>query len=175
MKEIPGFEGYWASEEGLIYSARSGSLNVLASQPDNHGYQRVTLKGSTGRDRQPVHRLVLLAFAGLPKPGSVCRHMDGDKANNRPANLQWGTHAENAADAIRHGTLGHGMKARHRRLSAAQVLDIRLRAAAGEPSRSLANEFHVHPSYIPRLIRGRNWPAANEGEGGVKSSPPLAA
>jgi hypothetical protein len=34
----------------------------------------------------------------------VCRHLDGNPINNRLENLRWGTHKENKADAIKHGT-----------------------------------------------------------------------
>ena len=51
----------------------------------------------------PVHRLVASAFA-VAGTGPLVRHLNGDWRDNRPANLRWGTVAENYSDAIRHGT-----------------------------------------------------------------------
>jgi HNH endonuclease len=45
-----------------------------------------------------VHRLILLAFRGPPKPGQECRHLDSDKHNNNISNLVWGTYEENRED-----------------------------------------------------------------------------
>lgn len=49
-----------------------------------------------------VHRLVLEAFVGPRPDGMECRHLDGDPANNRLANLAWGSPVENASDRKRH-------------------------------------------------------------------------
>lgn len=49
-----------------------------------------------------VHRLVAEAFLGpSPFPEAVVRHLDGERTNNRPQNLAWGTQRDNAADRWR--------------------------------------------------------------------------
>jgi len=45
-----------------------------------------------------------MAFRGLPKPGEVCRHLNGNPHDNRLDNLSWGTPSENMLDKARHGT-----------------------------------------------------------------------
>jgi hypothetical protein len=40
----------------------------------------------------------------------VARHLNGNPADNRLANLQWGSLLENAADTRRHGTHNNGSK-----------------------------------------------------------------
>lgn len=49
-----------------------------------------------------VHILVAEAFLG-PRPGGMeeCRHLDGDKLNNRADNLRWGTRPGNASGGTR--------------------------------------------------------------------------
>jgi len=140
---------------------RSGTIKVLKSQI-NRGYHRVTLSvrvnGRKERHRLEVHRLVLMAYAGLPsEDGMEARHLNGVSTDNRPCNLAWGTRQANTQDAIRHGTLGPGMRARHRRLTEAQVIEIRRRRAAGESPKMLAAEFGVCREYIPVLVSGKAW------------------
>jgi hypothetical protein len=61
--------------------------------------------GRGSKRKIPVHQLVLGAFVGQrPSLDHVGRHLDGDRLRNVPANLAWGTPAENIADSIRHGT-----------------------------------------------------------------------
>ena len=43
-----------------------------------------------------------------PHGRHVGRHLDGDASNNKIENLVWGTQAENARDALRHGTYRSG-------------------------------------------------------------------
>lgn len=161
MKPIPGFDGYHATEDGLIVSTRDVAPRTL-TQRSRKGYMHVTVRvcrrGRLVRDWQPVHRLVLLAYKGQPEShANQGRHLDGNCLNNRADNLDWGTHKDNAADAIRHGTLGPGMRARRRKLTEAQVMEIKVRLSGGEEDRALAREFGLSLGYPTSLARGRNW------------------
>lgn len=160
MRPIPNLSGYYATEDGEVVSVRSGVKRTLKSQVYG-GYHRVTVSvmvdGRRERHRFEVHRLILKAYAGIPEDGMAARHLNGVSTDNRPVNLAWGTSADNSADAIRHGTLGPGMKARHRRLTREQVDEIIRRRKAGELSVDLAREFGVHRCYVPMLVRGACW------------------
>lgn len=160
MRDIPGFVGYAATEDGRILSSRDGVRELLQRSVD--GYMHVTLgvrvHGKRARRRYPVHRLVCLAFHGQPGEGAnVTRHLNGASRDNRSTNLAWGTHGDNSQDAIRHGTLGKGMRAHRRKLTEAQVKDICSRIAEGESSSSLAREFGVHTYYPAQLAKGKTW------------------
>lgn len=63
----------------------------------------------------------------------------------------------NASDAMRHGTLGPGMRAHRRKLDEEQVRSIVLRRRAGEDAASLAAEFGVCAEYPDQLARGKHW------------------
>lgn len=77
---------------------------VLATHPMEKGHRRITLN-KLGRLRTfTVHSLVLEAFVGPRPEGAVCRHLNGDPADNRVENLRWGTGSENQYDAVRHGS-----------------------------------------------------------------------
>lgn len=90
---------------------------VMRQDWDRCGYRRILLCGATRRKHHLVHRLVALAFLGVPDlDGAVCNHLDGVKTNNVLANLEWTTPKGNAAHAIatglypagdRHGSRKH--------------------------------------------------------------------
>ena len=110
--EIPGILGYKADLQGNIWSVehnwRGYGERILTPEIDQHGYFRVRITKDGKRRKYAVHRLVCMAFHGLPKPGDVTRHLNGVKTDNRPENLAWGTPQENEMDAIRLGEKAKG-------------------------------------------------------------------
>jgi hypothetical protein len=95
-----------------------------------------------------------------------CRHLDGDPTNARPGNLCWGTHKENAADAIRHGRTRRGSGHGRAKLSEADVRKILAAARNGEGSRRLAKRYGVCRTAIKNILRGLNWKHVSAGADG---------
>ncbi len=50
-----------------------------------------------------VHQLVMRAFVGECPEGMEVRHLNGNHADNRRVNLQYGTRLENNLDTVKHG------------------------------------------------------------------------
>lgn len=104
-----GCEGrYEVSSKGrvrsLLRTRNDGPLIRVLSRNPATGYLQVCLSTSLGVQTATVHGLVAWAFCG-PRPADLeVRHLDGNKLNNAPSNLAYGTRSENAQDAIRHGT-----------------------------------------------------------------------
>lgn len=82
-KDIPGHPGYAVSDAGRICSKRKVLKPFIVKST---GYMQVNL---SNRSRHFVHRLVAAAFCA-PR-GDVVNHLNGDKADNRAANLEWTT------------------------------------------------------------------------------------
>mgnify|MGYP000545382998 FL=1 len=167
---IPDLVGYEASEDGRVYSIRSGARRELKPRLYK-GYMQVTVavwvNGRKERHRKSVHRLVLSAFKGKPcEEMPHTRHLNGIPTDNRISNLAWGSPKENAADSKAHGNLGYGMKSRRRKLLEHQVVEILRRQSLGESKESIASDFGIHPEYIPHLVDGRCWPHLERGRGG---------
>jgi hypothetical protein len=94
---IPGSNGdYEVSDLGRVRSwRRRGGRRAeprLRSLNNVGGYRQVELQGA---GLWTIHRLVLTAFVGPCPPGCEASHINGDRADNRLANLVWETHAEN--------------------------------------------------------------------------------
>ena len=176
-KWVPGYEGrYRVSDQGQVMSVgfvhkhpRNGScLRVfkprilkpaIAVRP---GYPIVGLVREQGvQDKVWVHRLVLLAFVGAPDAGKECNHKNGDKTDNRLANLEWVTSSENKAHAYRTGLHkpngGSGERTPWAKLTDSQAREILTKFAGGERQIDLAREYEVSASTIHLLVRRKKW------------------
>ena len=96
-----GWDGYYASTCGNIISTKRLSPRVL-KQHDDRDYAKVVLKHPDGKTANlKVHRLVAHAFLEAPSKDksdslrSQVNHIDGNKLNNKVANLEWCSAAEN--------------------------------------------------------------------------------
>lgn len=143
---VPGWR-CWASRYGEV---RGPSGKVLKPFVAPSGHLHVLIAGKKLR----IHHAVLLAF-GQPRPtGKICRHLDGDPANNNLSNLTWGTFAENSADAIRHGRIPCGEAKHGSRLTVAQVRQIR---DDTRPAREVGADYGVSHTAVLRIRRGERW------------------
>lgn len=156
-RDVPGFPLYQASDDGRVRCLRAAPPRVLVQLPIE-GYPTVLVRMGKGRHtkkRVPVHRLVLLAFKGVPSPGLVCRHVNGLKADNRPDNLEWGTNTENFLDAVLHGT-APCTKPRDEhpatKFTTATIDAMRAMRDRGASDKAIAARFKTNPWYARKLM-----------------------
>jgi hypothetical protein len=161
---VPGYEGFYdASSLGRIRSIRHMTSRgwrggqILKQFTDSDGYYRVNLSRLGVVRSIPVHILVLLAFAGPPGPGQEARHGPAGKLVNAITNLSWGTKLEQAEDKRRDGTMACGERQGTARLTTADVLEIRSRAAQGEDQPSLAARFRISQPHVSRIVLRQSW------------------
>lgn len=105
---------YMAGSDGNIYSRTKykgfGRKELtdwypLRGHVNGKGYLNVSLCHNNVKVTKPVHRMVCMAFHGMPASQAMqTRHLDGVPSNNTPSNLQWGTQIENWADREAHGS-----------------------------------------------------------------------
>lgn len=155
MKPIPGHDHYFATEDGVIMSDRSGILKPVKAWDKGGGYLRVQLGRGVTRY---VHRLVCLTFHGeAPSPAHQVAHGNGDPGDNRAANLRWATHVENQHDRWKHGTSNRGERHGMDKLTEDQVREIRRLYASGMLQREIAPLFGVTRRNIGNITSGRSW------------------
>lgn len=157
-RRVPG-EPLEVSNLGNVISLAYGRQRPLRSMFNGSGYKQVGWRRDGKRRSTTVHRLVLLAFEGPPPAGMVARHLNGVRADNRLANLKWGTYAENSADAWkhlqdrRHRGAGRGPQ----KLCVQSVKEIRKRAANGESMRKLGRVYGVSSVTIVHVVNRQTW------------------
>lgn len=159
MREDPGAPRYWVTEDGRIRGPRGGWLKFRNSK----GY--LAFKASLGpgitKDRS-VHVAVCETFHGpRPTPAHVVRHLNGDSLDNRASNLAWGTHSENIADMMRHGTCRPARGETHCRAKLTQVEVDEIRGLlTSEPLLTqgmIAELYGVDRSRVSRIQNGKGW------------------
>jgi hypothetical protein len=159
---IAGFRNYRVGRDGSIWSRCSGRWERLGTNPDANGYPTATLYRSSGtrheRQKVRVHTLVLAAFVGPCPDGMVTRHLDGKPWNNRLENLCYGTPAENAADAVRHGTHLRGEDCPTAKLTADEARQALWLYENVTRNRSeIARRLGIGRTSVCRILNGETW------------------
>jgi len=170
-RDIPEFPGYRAGDDGSIWTSLmpKGKGNVqdgpfvsggpwrrLKTSLNRFGYEEIFRRPRIGQ--RQVHRLVLLAFRGPCPGGMECRHLDGNRANNRLENLCWGTKRQNFDDRARHGTMPRGERNPRHVLTESQVRTIRTAYAAGVGGQArLAQQYGVTKHLIALIVHRKIW------------------
>lgn len=129
----------------------TGSLNA-------HGYGHVRYEGKVVR----AHRLAYAQAHGLTLEdiaGRIVRHACDNPACINPAHLVLGTHTDNMRDMAERGRNRQpkGIRNAKSKLSDADVIEIRRRAAAGETNKAIAKDYGIAPSQISRIHTRKTW------------------
>ena len=164
-QEIPGHEGYEVSDHGRVRSYwrsrkgggryRQDTPHLLTLVPDGSASRwKVHLGGQA--QNKAVHTLVLLTFVGPPQPGQECRHLNGNKLDNRLSNLAWGTKQENAQDGVQHGTWA-GERNGRAKVTEETVRQIRAMASSGTSYREIGRRMNLPDLLVGRIVRRVTW------------------
>lgn len=161
-KPIAGFEeDYLVSNQGRVCLCHM--MRSFPSRRDGYIFIGLSKKGCK-RSRFGIHQLVARAFVEGFEIGLCVNHKNGKKTDNRPANLEWVTIAENNRHAIQHGLRPLGEKHPSAKLTKKQVREIRKKNAQckgrrrlGLGAQSLAKEYGVTQNAIRGIIKRRTW------------------
>lgn len=94
---IPNLKPYYASDTGKIAKWIPDKEMLIMFTRIKKGYAKTMLTTPNGRKDFLVHRLIAMAWIGLPEGDkNEINHKDGDKLNNVPSNLEWVTRSENS-------------------------------------------------------------------------------
>lgn len=159
-RPIPGYEGcYEASTLGRIRNCRIKRFGPKgdALKPQMAGrlkYQIVNLCAHGKSRVHLIHRLIAATFLGNCPPDREVNHRNGDRLDNRLANLEYVTRRENFDHAMRTGLTMRGGANPLAKLTEEDVAVIR---ASGDTHKTLAKRFGVTNSAIHCAQSGKTW------------------
>jgi len=159
---VPGWPDYSVGDDGSVWTSKLGAhggWRRMSTPPSTvTGYPKVTLSQGNVQTDFSVHRLVLLAFVGKPpRSRMVCRHLNGDRADNRLSNLAWGTFKENEQDKADHGRRPVGAQVYGSKLTDQVVIEVRQRYAEGKTIDSLCAQYGLSRVSMIHAIHGNTW------------------
>lgn len=165
---VPGWDDYEVSDAGRIRRSRAGgnwpALRLLSPAASDTGHLYVMLSKDNRSKKQFVHRLMLMAFVGLPPfDGAMALHEDDNPRHNNLGNLYWGTKLNNHNDRMRNrgwdrrATAVRGSQASWAKLTEQAVREIRKLKESGARTGELAMQFGVSAPTICDVIAGRRW------------------
>jgi hypothetical protein len=159
---IPECSSYAISRSGcvkrILDSKTSKAGTFIKPYKSNSGYVTVVLRNAGRAKTFYVHSLVLSAFHG-PRPTAKhqAAHINGHREDNSVENLRWASPIENAADKKLHGTDQIGMKHHMRKITDADVLEIRRLRQQGVYCKDVARKFGLHKAYVSLVANGKRW------------------
>lgn len=148
VKALPHEVGHWC---GRTIPKPGG---ILTQSRHSAGYSLVSLRDGK---KHYVHRLVMAAFIGDPE-GREVNHLNGDKSDNRLANLEYCDRLHNVRHAIATGLQdnsgeGNGLN----KYTADQIRHGYSLVVSGMKYADAARECGVNQGALEAACRGVNW------------------
>lgn len=98
-KNVKGYDSYQVSNYGRVRRLSKGVYKIKGQNTGTWGYFVTNIDGTP----KLVHRLIAEAFIPNPDNKLEVNHINGDKLDNLPSNLEWVTFSENKIHAIQTG------------------------------------------------------------------------
>ena len=166
-KDVVGFEGrYQVSNKGRVKSLDreiktvNGSYiwkgRLLSASKIKNRYPNVALCNYGKPRSYEIHRLVGLAFIENPLNKRIVNHINGIKNDNRVENLEWVTHQENMAHAIKTGLINqNGENSVLSKFTKDDIIKIRKRYSEGVSAYRIAKDLgFVCKATIWNIVKG---------------------
>jgi len=174
-KDVLGYEGrYKISSFGRVRSLdreflrSDGVITSIKGKTrkthiNDDGYLVVGLRDGKREIKWKIHRLVVINFIPNSENKETVNHIDGNKQNNTPNNLEWATRLENSRHAWKTGLSKiydhqRGEGSHHSKLSEERVRELRESYSTGDYSLiDLAKKYLVCKSTVARIIKRESW------------------
>ena len=150
FRDIKGFEKYQVSNLGRIYSKKRRTC-IKVKRLAGRGYYQVRLCKEGNYYYKNLHRLIAETF--LPNPNNLrtVNHINGNKLDNRVANLEWADDCTQQHEAC---LLGLKPTTQHI-LNKDEIIQVYEMYSKGTPIKEIAEIFETRPQQITKLVRGQ--------------------
>lgn len=172
--DIPGYEdAYQINREGnvrskprQVNSPACGGARTITARPISvrtvKGYPAFTPCVGGKKRTLYLHRIMARLFVQNPDGKPHVNHIDGNKENFSPDNLEWCTHKENMRHAFESGLtplpkVGAGDQCPSSKLNEQSVAVIKRRLLAGEKRSSIARDNGISHGAIYFISTGQTW------------------
>lgn len=131
---------------------------IISSYVERNGYATVAIQLNGKRKKFQLHYLVARAFCDGYEPDLCVNHINGDKTDNRPSNLEWVTRSQNSKHAWATGLVNlRGERSPSHKLTSGQVRIIRRLLRLGATSNELSVLVGVSGNVITGIRDGKRW------------------
>lgn len=105
MRMIPGFNGYYITTCGRIFSVKSKTIKEMKKKVTQAGYETINFYNKGKQHTIFVHKLVCITYMIKPLDPKYnqINHKDGNKLMNSVPNLEWCTAQQNSIHAYATG------------------------------------------------------------------------
>lgn len=157
-KDIPGFNGmYQVSTLGRVRSwkrhqGRPGKREIpliLKQSKSTSGYLKVNLWSDGVRQTGYIHQIVAEEFVDNSNCRSMINHIDGNKENNYPDNLEWVNASENLLHAYENDLRPRGNRTKKQ----SRILKSDLLSSDSELE-EICEKHNITMQYAKRIIKG---------------------
>lgn len=98
------YKGFYVDEQCNIYNAKGHKLSPYIGVD---GYVHITRSENNKKYRYRVHTIIANVFVPNPNGFKYVNHIDSNKLNNSPENLEWCTNAQNVYHGWHSGNRTH--------------------------------------------------------------------
>lgn len=172
-KLIPGYgreryriysDGTVVKEARLKWDGSFTTQKVVKPTTNSTGYLRVSLNLGNGMRYYFIHRLVADAFCEKKEGCNIVNHLDGNKHNNYPSNLEWTTSTGNNRHAFATGLIKPHPKCGEEhwasKFTYAQIKAIREEYIKGDQEHgqcALARKYNTSQALIWDIVNYKTW------------------
>jgi len=156
-KEIKGYPGYLACENGFIYSKKT--KRFLKPHLSKYGYFTVCLCKNNIKKTYRVNRIIAETFLDNPENKPQVNHINGIKTDNTVKNLEWVTASENQKHASANNLYNcrKGANNGNSRFKESEIVKIRQMYSSNLTQKEIAKIFKTTQSTISGIVRGHVW------------------
>ena len=147
------YNGYVIHSDGTIDKKRG--TGKIKPWVNTEGYCQITMYIDGKAKHIQWHRLIAKYFVPNPNDHPVVNHLDGNKQNNHPDNLEWCTSSENSLHAVATGLLVacKGEDVGTAKVSNLHAQEIRDRYKAGGITQTLlAKEYGIGQTQVSNIV-----------------------